>query len=221
MLLKVCNLGELKSISCLLILYDISSSFFLRYSKFVLHGPFYYKAWYPVWSWVFIFEARVSYCLLDTWCLRKFPRLGSVVHGNFSFFFSLLFFFSVHWYVKCCYRHVKGFAHKRLVCRKCCVELSWDCMDVTFITLCYIEDSGMVNAKLRWDSHREMSICEIILEFSQDYTERGFHKVIEHFHGGLYSFVLWSGFDLLEYRPPHAERSFYLPMITIESRLAT
>lgn len=64
-----------------------------------------------------------------------------------------------------------------------------------------------------------MSICEIILEFSQDYTEMGSHKVSEHFNGGLYSFVLCSGFDLLEFRLPHAERSFYLLTITIESNL--
>ena len=64
-----------------------------------------------------------------------------------------------------------------------------------------------------------MSICEIIIEFSQDYTEMGSHKVSEHFHGGLYSFVLCSGFDPLELRLPHAERSFYLLTITIGSHL--
>ena len=50
---------------------------------------------------------------------------------------------------------------------------------------------------------------------------RGSHKVSEHFHGELNSFIYmkWWLFDQLEFRLPLAERSSYLLMITTESHL--
>lgn len=58
---------------------------------------------------------------------------------------------------------------------------------------------------------------EMIVGFSQDDCKRGSHRVGEHFHGGLYSSIVikW----LFRTWLPHAERSFYLLMITTESDL--